>query len=312
MASADEPSTDEPSTADFENEVASEELYNDECRNSFTPTTRVLLASGKFIPISRLKVGDKVLAFSTRTGRDQAETVTAVLVNHDTDLYNLTVKTKSGNEVIHTTSNHLLWDPYPHYGWIPAKDLKPGERLKTADGTLAIVVGGSTPKVRVGWMWDLTVPGNNDHDFYVVSGSASALVHNESCPVDLPDPGLLKIEASNPSASEVSAAEYMAGQGNRVLLRDPVGPRGSATSDLLVNGEQWDVYTPTTGNASRFVSAVASKGSQVRGGGVIIDLSQSSVTADQLANIQARIAGTGRQGKHSAHSRGVMGGVVFG
>jgi hypothetical protein len=29
----------------------------------------------------------------------------------------------------------------------------------------------------------------------------------------------------------------------------------------------------------------------MQGGGVIIDLSKSSVTADQLANIQARVAG---------------------
>jgi hypothetical protein len=61
--------------------------------------------------------------------------------------------------------------------------------------------------------------------------------------VDLPNPGLLTITASNPSASELNAAEYLAGQGNRVVLRDSVGPRGIATSDLLVNGVQWDVYT---------------------------------------------------------------------
>ena len=71
--------------------------------------------------------------------------------------------------------------PYPHHGWIPAKQLKPGEPLKTADGTLAIVVGGSTPKVHDGWMWDITVPGNNDHDFYVTAGTSDILVHNQSC-----------------------------------------------------------------------------------------------------------------------------------
>jgi len=27
-------------------------------------------------------------------------------------------------------------------------------------------------------MWDLTVPGNNDHDFYVINGLAAVLVHN--------------------------------------------------------------------------------------------------------------------------------------
>ena len=41
------------------------------------------------------------------------------------------------------------------------------------------VVGGTVPKQHDGWMWDLTVPGNNDHDFYVVVTTATAvLVHN--------------------------------------------------------------------------------------------------------------------------------------
>jgi len=73
--------------------------------------------------------------------------------------------------------------PYPHYGWIPAKHLKPGMHLKTPDGHSAIVVGGSVPADHDGWMWDLTVPGNNDHDFYVVAGVAAAiLVHNVDDP----------------------------------------------------------------------------------------------------------------------------------
>ena len=138
------------------------------CGASFAPGTRVLLATGKTIPIASLKPGDKVLATNTRTGKTSPETVTAVEVHHDTDLYNLNVKTTHGTEVIHTTSNHLFWDPYLHYGWIPANHLKPGMHLKTPDGQSAVVVGGSVPAVHDGWMWDLTVPGNNDHDFYVV------------------------------------------------------------------------------------------------------------------------------------------------
>jgi hypothetical protein len=64
--------------------------------------------------------------------------------------------------------------------WIPASQLKTGEHLLTADGTLAVADGGTTPKDHDGWMWDLTVPGNNDHDFYVVTydGAAGILVHN--------------------------------------------------------------------------------------------------------------------------------------
>ena len=83
---------------------------------------------------------------------------------------------------------------YPHYGWIPANHLKPGERLKAPDGQSAVVVGGLAPAVHDGWMWDLTVPGNNDHDFYVLSvqtgsrtnyaaaGDTPILVHNSDDP----------------------------------------------------------------------------------------------------------------------------------
>jgi hypothetical protein len=123
-----------------------------------------------------MRVGDTVLATDTRTGKDQPETVTAVLVHHDTNLYNLTVKTSHGTEIIHTTSNHLFWDPYLHQ-WVPASKLKKGEHLKTPDGTLAVADGGTTPRVHDGWMWDLTVPGNNDHDFYVLA-VASHVVGN--------------------------------------------------------------------------------------------------------------------------------------
>jgi len=58
-----------------------------------------------------------------------------------------------------------------------------GEKLKTPNGAVATADGGSVPSVHDGWMWDLTVPGNNDHDFYVVvqAGDAAVLVHNDSC-----------------------------------------------------------------------------------------------------------------------------------
>jgi len=85
--------------------------------------------------------------------------------------------TGHGTQVIHTTAGHLLWDPRLHR-WRPASELKKGEHLKTPDGTLAVADGGTTPKVHDGWMWDLTVPGNNDHDFYIDTAVADVLVHN--------------------------------------------------------------------------------------------------------------------------------------
>lgn len=152
---------------------------------SFTAGTKVLLASGAAIAISKLKVGDKVLATNTKAGKTQAEKVTAVLVHYDTDLYDVTVKSGGHTEVIHTTSNHLFWDPYLKQ-WVPAGKLHKTEHLKTADSTAVTADGGTIPAQRDGWMWDLTVPGNNDHDFYVRIGSTSVLVHN--CSASAPKP----------------------------------------------------------------------------------------------------------------------------
>jgi hypothetical protein len=42
-----------------------------------------------------------------------------------------------------------------------------------------------TPQVTSGWMWDLTVPGNNDHDFYIDVAATAVLVHNASCSLGL-------------------------------------------------------------------------------------------------------------------------------
>lgn len=78
---------------------------------SFSAATKVLLASGAAVAIGSLVPGDKVLATNTKTGKTTPETVTAVLVHHDTDLYDLNVKTSHGTAVIHTTSSHPVLGP---------------------------------------------------------------------------------------------------------------------------------------------------------------------------------------------------------
>jgi len=168
---------------------------------SFTGDTKVLTAAGSLVTITKLKPGQKVLATNTKTGKTTAEPIAAVLVRYDTDLYDLKVTTTHGTAVIGTTRNHLFWDLYLKQ-WRAAAKLKKGEHLKTANGVIAVADGGATPKVRDGWMWDLTVPGNNDHDFYVIAstdgtrqlghesggtylaepGSVPILVHNTACP----------------------------------------------------------------------------------------------------------------------------------
>jgi Pretoxin HINT domain len=152
---------------------------------SFTAGTLVLLANGKAVPISSLHVGEMVLATNTKTGKTQPEAVAAVLVHHDTDLYDLKIRDHGKTSVIDTTSNHLFWvtGPSGHSGrWIKAAALRYGRHLGSPSSGYATVLGGYCPKDSTGWMWDLTVPGNDDHDSYIDTISAPVLVHNCSMP----------------------------------------------------------------------------------------------------------------------------------
>jgi hypothetical protein len=142
---------------------------------SFAPSTKVLLANGKKTPISRLRPGQKVRTTSTRTGKDRARPIAAVLVHHDTNLYDLRVSVGGRVSVIGTTSNHLFWDQASGR-WVEAGALTYGTPLRTPGGGTATVLGGYTPKVSTGWMWDLTIP--RDHDFYVQAAGTAILVHN--------------------------------------------------------------------------------------------------------------------------------------
>lgn len=148
------------------------------CGQSFTASTKVLTASGKPVAISTLKAGDKVIATDTKTGKTSAQTVTAVLVNHDTDLYDLKVKTAEGTAIIHTTRSHLFYDLSQHR-WVTTSHLRRGDRLGAPSGrTRVTAVGGYTPANHDGWMWDLSVPGGNDHNFYIDTIAAPILVHS--------------------------------------------------------------------------------------------------------------------------------------
>jgi RHS repeat-associated protein len=149
------------------------------CGESFTAGTKVLLASGAAIPISRLRPGEKVLATNTRTGKTAPETVTAVMEKRDTDRYDLTIRSGPRTAVIDTTRNHLFWD-VSQDRWVQAGALKNGNHLRTPDGATATVAGGHAPADTAGSMWDLSVPGGGDHDFYIDVIHTAVLVHN--CP----------------------------------------------------------------------------------------------------------------------------------
>ncbi|WOO36588.1 hypothetical protein R2R35_22805 [Anaerocolumna sp. AGMB13020] len=98
------------------------------------------------------------------------------------------------------------------------------------------------------------------------------------------------IDGGTYSQSEINAAQYVADLGNDVTLRPPVGTRaGGETSDLIVNGVNYDVYTPETSNPSAIIRAMTKKNTQTTG--IVLDLSKTTVTAEDLGNCLSRIKG---------------------
>ncbi|WP_423735448.1 RHS repeat-associated core domain-containing protein [Chitinophaga caseinilytica] len=93
------------------------------------------------------------------------------------------------------------------------------------------------------------------------------------------------------SQSEINAARYVHSLGNRdVYLRKPVGTRaGGETSDLVVNGVNYDVMTPITDKPGNIIKAMAKKNSQTTG--IVLDLSRTTVTAKELGNVLRRVQG---------------------
>ncbi|MGY5061193.1 polymorphic toxin-type HINT domain-containing protein, partial [Streptomyces sp. 900105755] len=154
----------------------------DDVMCSFAPSTRVLMAGGKTKSIIKIKVGDKVQAADPKTGKHQgARTVQRVWINHDHDLLDLTVRTKSGHAAtLHTTANHPFWNDATHT-WVLAGELRHGDALNTPTKGHVFV---SATKVMPGAAdrWNLTV--QRLHTYYVLAGATPVLVHNCDGEVD--------------------------------------------------------------------------------------------------------------------------------
>lgn len=79
--------------------------------------------------IESIKVGDQVLSQNTRTGRLSFTPILAVFHNSPAS----TLKVKVGEETIVATGIHRFWKA--GRGWVMARDLKPGDSLRSIDGT---------------------------------------------------------------------------------------------------------------------------------------------------------------------------------
>ncbi|ROP28170.1 intein/intein [Couchioplanes caeruleus] len=142
--------------------------------NSFRADTRVLMADGDTVPIKDIRPGQQVLAADPVSQETAAQPVTAVHVNTDTELTDLTL---ADGSVVHTTAHHPFWTP-AEQRWTDAQDLVAGTILSSTDGVSTTVqsVHNFTGSMT---MYNLTV--DRLHTYYVMAANTPVLVHNTDC-----------------------------------------------------------------------------------------------------------------------------------
>ncbi|WP_405598857.1 pre-toxin TG domain-containing protein [Streptomyces sp. NBC_01410] len=151
-----------------------------EC-NSFPAGTPVLLADGTHKPIEDVRPGDEVLA--TDPGGEFAEltrprpVMSTPYTSEYTDktFVRLSVAGADGDvSDLTSTEQHRYWLP-DRQAWVPAGELRAGDRLHTAEGTEATVTATERSDGRQA-TYDLDVSGIDS--YYVRVGDQDVLVHN--------------------------------------------------------------------------------------------------------------------------------------
>ncbi len=126
-------------------------------------------------PIETIRVGDRLIVQDTRSGALRYTPVVAVFHNRP----NATLKVTVGGEAVVATGIHRFWKAGK--GWTMARDLKPGDPIRTLGGVAAVE---SVEADRVQPVFNLEVA--DGRDFFV--GREGVLVHDNSLVEPTPTP----------------------------------------------------------------------------------------------------------------------------
>jgi hypothetical protein len=187
------------------------------CGRCFAAGTTVPTLTGPR-PIESLKVGDVVLSQDTVTGGLSFQPILGVHHNPPSE----TVRIRLKDEAVVSTPVHRFWRP--GRGWAMARDLKPGDLIRTVGGRAEVV------EIRpdaVQPVFNLDVARNST--FFV--GSGKLLVRDHSLPPAMftpfdAEPTLAAIAEGHPAPSGPRDGEmHPAWAGDAVS--EPGSPRGS-------------------------------------------------------------------------------------
>ena len=141
-------------------------------------------------PIETLRAGDRVLTQNTSTGALGYKPVINVHHNPPSPTFEIHV---AGDTIV-SNAFHRFWKS--GQGWVTARDLKAGDRLRLLDG-VSEVTGVDEGKVQLVYNLDIA----EDADFF--AGRAAVLVHDNT----LFDPRLVPFDAAQPSPSTAPKAK---------------------------------------------------------------------------------------------------------
>lgn len=130
-------------------------------------------------PIETIRAGDLVLTQDTADGRLDYRPVVTAYHNPPNETFRLDL----GKESIVATGIHRFWKA--GHGWIMARDVKAGDRLRTVGGAVEVV---AVAKDRVQPVFNLQLDGGDD--FCV--GESRVIAHDNSFvnPVEHPFDGV--------------------------------------------------------------------------------------------------------------------------
>lgn len=207
--------------------------------NSFTSGTPVLMADGKETPISKLKVGDKVMSTDPSTGQQGAHKVIGLI--NDSGLKQMVNVTLSDGETLRATAHHPFWDATTGQ-FEYATGLRTGDQLQEDNGT-TVSVTALRRYTATEHVYNLTIQGI--HTYYV--GTHPVLVHNSCATEDgltwAEQSGILRDAAAGKGNYGLGSATASEANG---LGRDWVGEGYTVASDgkTLVSADGLRQFRP--------------------------------------------------------------------
>ncbi|WP_455354058.1 RHS repeat-associated core domain-containing protein [Streptomyces sp. SYSU K217416] len=269
-------------------ETAKDEATNAACEsNSFTGGTLVLMADGSRKPISKVKVGDLVIATDPKTGRTSVQTATATIIGKGAkDLVKVTLAIpgdKAGKSATVTaTAGHPFWVPSLR-AWLDAGTLLPGQWLQTSAGTWVQVsdVQRWTERTTV---HNLTV--TDAHTYYVLAGAAPVLVHN----------------CGNASIDELADAATGPYKKAKIDTRTGKIARGQSNAGRALQKHADPSRGPS--HASKFPTLASDAERTEMGDNMVLELLTNPRSTDTLGSASAHYGGTVRDIWHPSGSYG--------